>query len=171
MSSKGDGGGDASNRSWRNRIALAAFLWLVACAGAWAWGLAPRPGLLALVIAAAGGVLWLYLDISGETEPVTWVRIADDPIRVPGEDPRLSLLMRVISGHLDAKDVGDQLHRHLAAVTDERLLARHGITRSARPDRAATVLGPDLYGFLDGPRTRRLSPAQIDHLLKRIETL
>jgi hypothetical protein len=170
LSNGGEGGG-VSNRSWRNRIALAAILWLVACAGAWAWGMDPRPGLLALVIAAAGGMLWLFLDISEETEPVTWARPHDDPIRVAGEDPRLSLLKRVISGHLDAKDVDDQLHRHLAAVVDERLLARHGITRSASPERAAKVLGPDLCGLLAGPPTRRLSSGQIDRLLTRIEAL
>lgn len=171
MNARGDGGGDVLGPSWRNRVALAALVWVLACAGAWVWGLEPKPGLLALVTAAAAGVVWLYLDVSGEAERATWDRVSDDPVRAPGEDPRLSLLRRVISGHLDAKDTDDQLHRHLLAVADERLMAHHGITRSASPEHAAAVLGPDLNGFLHGPRTRRLNAAQIGQLLNRIEKL
>ncbi len=158
--------------SWRKRVALAVVVWLVACSGAFLWGLEPQPGLLALVVMAGFCVLWLYLDVSARTEPVRWDGRVEEPVTGRGQDPRLSLLSRVVSGHLDSRGaINHQMYHRLAAVTDERLMARHGITREADPGRAADLLGPDLTAYLDGPRDRRLTTTQIDHLLRRVERL
>ena len=160
-----------TRRKWTKRLAAAFALWLVVCVAAQLLGNQPKPGLVALVIGAAAGTLWLYLDTSAESEPPRWALVNDDPIRPRGSDPRLSLFERVISQHLDARDVTDQLHRYLADITDRRLVAKHGVSRLADPGQAADVLGPELSGFLDHPRTRRLSLQEIDRLLTRIETL
>jgi hypothetical protein len=68
-------------------------------------------------------------------------------------------------------DVTDQLHRYLSDITERRLVATHGISRVADPGKAAELLGPELAGFLDHPRARRMSLQEIDRLLTRIEAL
>ncbi|HET6624744.1 MAG TPA: hypothetical protein VFG63_00005, partial [Nocardioidaceae bacterium] len=86
-------------------------------------------------------------------------------------DARLSLLERVISQHLDSRDVTDQLHRYLSEITERRLVTKHGLSRVADAGAATDLLGPELAGFLDHPRAARLSLHQIDRLLTRIEAL
>lgn len=158
-------------RKWTSRIALAFTLWLVVCVVAFLFGNEPRPGLIALVIGTAAGTLWLYLDTSASIAPARWALVSDEPIRPRGEDTRLDLFHRVVSQHLDARDATDQLHRYLVQITDRRLVTRHGVSWVADRDRAATLLDPELADFLAARRTQRLSPAQIDRLLSRIEAL
>jgi hypothetical protein len=160
-----------TRKKWTSRLAAAFGLWLVVCVVAQLLGNQPRPGLVALVIGAAAGTLWLYLDTSAESEPPRWGLVSDDPIRPRGSDARLSLFERVVSQHLDARDVTDQLHRYLSDITERRLVATHGISRVADPGKAAELLGPELAGFLDHPRARRMSLQEIDRLLTRIEAL
>lgn len=157
-------------RKWTLRIGTALGVWVVTVAATGLLGNDPQPGLIALVIACGAGLLWLYLDVSADAEPARWRLVDDDPIRPRGEDPRLAMFHRVVAGHLDFRDTNDQLHRYIAAIADQRLVARHGISRLADPDRAATVMGPELTGFLAHPRAR-LSLSQINHLLDRIEAL
>lgn len=159
-----------ARRKWTLRIGTALGVWVVIVAATGLLGNDPQPGLLALVIACGAGLLWLYLDVSADAEPARWRLVDDDPIRPRGEDARLAMFHRVVAGHLDSRDSNDQLHRYIAAIADQRLVARHGISRLADPDRAASVMGPELAGFLAHPRTR-LSLSQIDHLLDRIEAL
>jgi hypothetical protein len=160
-----------TNRKWVSRLAAAFVLWVLVCVVAQLLGNQPRPGLIALVIGAAAGTLWLYLDTSAQSEPPRWGLSNDEPIRPRGSDPRLSMFERVVSQHLDSRDVTDQLHRYLSEITDRRLVAEHGISRTADPGRAAAVLGPELAGFLAHPGRRRLSLQEIDRLLVRIEKL
>ena len=161
----------SARRTWVMRIGAAFGLWLVVCVAGFLLGNQPRPGLVALVIATAAAVLWLYLDTSAESEPPRWRLVDDEPIRPRGEDARLALFQRAVTRQLESRDVSDQLQRHLAAVTEQRLLTKHGISRLADPQRAARMLGPELAGFLDQARPPRLSLTQIDQLLKRIEAL
>ena len=159
-----------ARRKWTLRIGTALGVWVVTVAATGLLGNDPQPGLIALVIACGAGLLWLYLDVSAAAEPARWRLVDDDPLRPRGEDPRLAMFHRVVAGHLDSRDTNDQLHRYIAAIADQRLVARHGISRLADPDRAATVMGPELTGFLAHPRAR-LSLSQINHLLDRIEGL
>lgn len=158
-------------RKWAFRLGTVFGFWLVVCVAGYLLGNHPRPGLIALVIVTAAGTLWLYLDTSAQSEPPRWQLVNDDPLRAPGGDSRLALLERVVSAHLDSRDVTDHLQRFAGRVVDQRLISRHGISRLADPQRAAQVLGPELAGYLDSPQPRRLSPSQIDQLLKRIEAL
>jgi hypothetical protein len=161
-----------ARRLWTVRVGAAAALWAGVVLGAQVFGNRPDVPLLALVTAAGAAVLWLFLDASTVSETPSWELPDDAPVRQPGEDPRLALLTRVVAGHLDARDVGDSLHRHLLHLADRRLVARHGITWEADPDRAASILGPELSALA---RQRapypRLDPPQIDVLLSRIEAL
>ena len=158
-------------RSWKPRIGLAVFVWLLVCFGGWVLGNNPHPGLIALIIAVSAGTLWLFQDASAQAEPTRWDLPDTDPSRVPGQDARLAMLQRVISAHLVGRTVTDQLQRHLAAVADQRLMAHHGISRLADPERAGKVMGPELFGFLDADRPTRIDLARINQLLNRIEAL
>ncbi|QNN51766.1 hypothetical protein [Nocardioides mesophilus] len=163
-------------RAWgAGRLAAAAGLWLVVTVAAYLLGNQPRPGLIALMIAAGATVLWLLLDVSGDSETVRWSSPRAVPVRLPGEDPRLALLHRVVVQHLDSRDVGNALHRHLAELADQRLVAHHGVSRRADPDRADAILGPELARVVadasGGPPYPRLSLDQIDLIVSRIEDL
>jgi hypothetical protein len=160
------------HRGWAARIGSAFALWAALVLVARVFGSDPDPLLLALTIAAGATVVWLFLDTSAETEPPLWNRYDADPVRPPGEDPRLALLTRVVGQHLDAREVGDALQRQLVELADQRLIARHGVSWRVDPERAAPLLGPELTALArQRPPLPRLSVQQIDVLLTRIEAL
>lgn len=157
---------------WVGRVLLAAAVWVGTAVAAWVLGAQPHPGLLALVVAVVAAVLWLLLDLAEAAEPLRWPAPEPAPVRAPGEDPRLERLHRVLVQHRSSHEVGDTLHRQLAALADQRLLLHHGITREAAPDRAGELVGPDLLRVMtQRPPYPRLSAAQVDVLLQRIEAL
>ena len=159
-------------RRWTARLVTAAVLWVILVGGGNVLGNHPRPLLLALGVAAFATVLWLYLDTSAVHEPPDWDRAVDDPVRPPGEDPRLALLTRVVAQHLTAREVGPTLQVHLRDLADHRLVARHGVAWRTDPDRAAPLLGPELTSLAQQrPPYPRMSIEQIDLLLTRIEAL
>jgi hypothetical protein len=128
--------------------------------------------LLGLTVAAFATTLWLFLDAGLHSEAPRWDLADDDPVRPPGEDPRLALLTRVVAQHLDAREVGDVLHRHLCELADQRLMAAHGVSWRVDPDRAAPLLGPELVALARQRAPHpRMNPQQIDVLLSRIEAL
>ncbi len=161
--------------SWARRLAGTAAVWLVVTVTAYLLGNEPRPGLIALVLAAGSAVLWLLLDVSADSEAVHWRSPRDRPLRPPGEDPRLALLHRVVNQHLDAREVGDTLHQNLVRLADQRLVARHGVSLRADPERAAALLGPDIMRVVEdttaGAPYPRLTLERIDRVVTRIEDL
>ncbi len=162
----------ASRRLWTGRVGTAFVCWVVLTLGAHVLGGSPRPGLLALVVAAAGLVLWTLLDGLDRTRPADWDRGESLPVRQPGEDTRLVGLDRVLASHLEARVVGDTLQRTLMALVDQQLLARHGVTWRVDPERAGALLGPELLGLArQSPPYPRMTEQQIDVLLTRIEAL
>jgi hypothetical protein len=162
-------------RTWTIRIGVTAALWFAGTGVLYWFGTEPRPGLIALVVAGGTVVLWLFLDALGENEPPRWrLPPADWPVRPPGDDPRLAFLHRLVLRHLDAREVGDNLQEHLLNLADHRLVATHGISLRADPDRAEPFVGAELAALAAGAgrgAPRRMSVAQIDVLLKRIEAL
>ena len=159
-------------RGWTARVAAVFGLWAALVLTSRVFGARPDPLLLALTVAAGAVTVWLFLDTSVQTETPLWDRHDDDPVRPPGEDPRLALLTRVVGQHLDAREVGDTLHRHLVELADQRLLARHGVAWRADPERAAPLLGPELTALARQTAPfPRLTVQQIDVLLSRIEAL
>jgi hypothetical protein len=157
---------------WTARVAAAAALWVVVVGIAAVQGNHPDALLIGLTLAAFATTLWLYLDASAHDAGPTWDRVDDDPVRPPGEDSRLALLSRVVGQHLDAREVGDALHRHLEELAEQRLMARHGVSWRVDPERAAPLLGPELLALArQQPPYPRLDVRQIDVLLSRIEAL
>ena len=154
------------------RVLGALALWAVLVIAARVFGIEPRVALLALTVAALATVLWLYLDASIEGGAVVWDRSAVEPIRPPGEDPRLALLNRVVAQHLDARQPSGVLRRHLLDLADHRLMSKYGLSRRADEQRAATVLGPELTALAEQREPYpRMTLDQIDLLLQRIEAL
>ena len=133
----------------------------------------PDPVRLPLVIALLVAVAHLLGDALGTVEPTMqfWAIDAEDSPRPAGSDARLAFLVRVITQHQVARHPDARLAESLAALTDRRLLQRHGVRRAEDPQRAAELLGPDLSRFLDEPPGRRVSLTEIDHHLQRIEAL
>jgi hypothetical protein len=157
---------------WLPRIAIAFVLWLAVAAIGGILGNHPRPGLLALTIGVGGAVVWLLLDVSGDAETAQWPGMVEEPVRPPGEDPRLERLQRILLQHETAHEVGDALHRQLAELAEHRLVAHHGVSLVADPERAARILGPELTAVVNQRAPYpRLSTGRIDVLLKRIEEL
>lgn len=158
--------------SWRRRIALGVAVWFLLCAGGLGLHAHPQPALLALAVAATGGVLLLALDVSGRTPPVGWVLRADEPARARGEDARLALLQRLVNSHLDARMPSTQLRGHLLELLDRRLVAHHGVSRLADPARASALMTPELAAFAAAePPYPRMTLAQIARLTDQIEEL
>jgi hypothetical protein len=161
-----------SDAQLRTRVAVGFVVWLAVCAVAWFFGLQPHPLLVALVIAAVGGALLLLVDGTSQSSAPSWVQGAPGRMRRFGDDPRLAFFTRVVNGHLVAHEPGDQLHRQLTTLADQRLMARHGLSRLADPDRAHAVLGPELTALVTTTAPYpRLSARHIDVLLSRIEEL
>ncbi len=100
-----------------------------------------RLALLVGVCVAAVGLLSLSLSDSGPLWPGQPVR---SPVP-PGSDPRLAAHVRLLEDHLTARTVDAGLRDRLVALSDGRL--------------ADELAGPP----------RRMTPAQIDDYLRRIE--
>lgn len=159
-------------RMWTARVATAVAFWVVVVGLAAVQGNHPDALLIALTVAAFATTLWLYLDASVRDGGPSWEHVHDDPVRPPGEDGRLALLSRVVGQHLDGREVGATLHRHLEELAEQRLMARHGVSWRVDPERAASLLGPELLALAQQqPPYPRLDVRQIDVLLSRIEAL
>ncbi len=154
------------------RLALVFGAWLVSAAGVGLAGGAAHPLLLALYVGVVAVLVFLFLDVSAQTQSIQWPKPREEPVRERGEDPRLDQLRRVVAQHLDSREVGEALQRHLAEITDHRLVVRHGITREADPETASRLLGPELSAVLDQRAPYpRLTTDQMDLLLQRIEAV
>jgi len=157
---------------WVSRALSVLGLWFAVAVVAHVFGAHPSYGLLALVLAAGAGTVLLLLDTTARAEGAVWTLPDENPVRPPGEDPRFAMLRRVVAGHLDARTVDDQLHRHLMAVVDQRLLATHGLSWAADPTRAEQLMGPELAAFARATDPYpRLDAARIAVLIDRIEDL
>lgn len=159
---------------WGRRAAGAFAAWLAICVGAAVFGNRPDLGLVAAGVLAAGLTAVLALDADRSTTVLDWHLPGADLVRDRGEDPRLAHLTRMVTAHLVSHDVDDRLAQHLVHLADQRLLAHHGVSRIADPGRAAELMGPELsrlVAITQGDRPVRMTAAQIDVLIDRIEEL
>lgn len=157
---------------WRRRVALAVAVWFLLCAAGLMLHAQPRPVLLALAVGAAGGTAVLFLDVSDGIPPAAWPLRSDEPVRARGEDLRLAVLRRLVSGHLDSRETRDHLRHHLVQLADRRLVAHQGVSRLADPDRAAALMAPELAAFVSAaPPYPRMTLGQINRLIDQIEEL
>jgi hypothetical protein len=130
-------------------------------------GTGPDPIRLALLVATTVGVLGLALDALSDPAP-SWDLPNERPSVRDGGDPRLGLYVNLIDAHLAARADDAALRDRLGTLADQVLRQRHGVRRE--DPRAAGLLGAELTAVLSGP-VRRLSPADIDRCLTRIEEL
>ncbi len=122
---------------------------------------------LALLVATCVGVLGLVLDTLSDGGPSWAVEVERLSARESG-DPRLSRYVNLLEAHLSARSDDSALRDRLATLTDQVLRQRHGLQRD--DPRAEVLIGPELEAVISGP-VRRLSPADIDRCLTRIEEL
>ena len=127
----------------------------------------PRLVRVTLLTTLCIAVTWVVADVLGDLGPGWRVRL-DAPLTEPGHDHRLAAYLRVVEGHLTSSTPDAGLRDRLARLVDHRLARRHGLRR--HDPEAVERIGPDLLAVLDGP-PRRLSAAEIDRHLRRIEEL
>lgn len=157
--------GAAVARFWRNWLVATLLLYAAAWALLSAVGTDPRPGPLLLLVAVATAVLALVnLNVTGEGPD--WEVASSHPVTVPGQDVRLAMYARVVSGHLDARHADPALRDRLATLATGRLRQRHGL--GLRDAAAADLLGAEVIRILTGP-PRALNRTEIDNCVQRIE--
>lgn len=123
-----------------------------------------RLTLLVLVCLAASA---LFMDAFGGDEQ-GWDVAAVKWAPQPGLDHGFASYLRVLEGHLTVDVPDGVLRDRLAGLARLRLNERHGVTFT--DPRADELLGPELTDVLTGP-PRRLSRAEIDRCVRRIEEL
>lgn len=131
----------------------------------------PNVPVLAAATLVAGSVAWLFHRLREDLAPPPPAsERADAPDALP--DLRLtSLRQSLIATQTDGR-LSDRLRRHLVAVVDDELRATHGIDRSARPDEARAVLGPELFAFVaEDDAAEPTSVRDLTRIVERIEAL
>jgi hypothetical protein len=118
---------------------------------------------IALVVCASG----LLVDAS-PVQPAVWAGHADPEAGLARLDPRTASYLRIIEGHLSAREVDASLRNRLRELADQTLRARHDLT--VDDPRADELLGHELGRVLSEAPTR-LRPEQIERCVKRIEEL
>jgi hypothetical protein len=154
-------------RFWLDYLATTALLY------AGVWGVLAVNGAhaqwarLALLVALGTAVLAL-VNVGSVNDGPDWSVESIQPLAPPGQDTRLAMYTRVISGHLDARTPDGTFRDRVADLADRRLRQRHGV--GLADPRARTLLGDEVADILRGP-PRRLSREQIDRCVTTIEEL
>ena len=144
---------------------------LVAYGGTWAlmavFDASARPWRLLLLVAVMTAVLAL-VNIAVVGDGPDWSVDTIASVSPPGQDTRLGMYTRVISGHLDARQLDPSLRDRFADLADRRLRQQHGV--ALRDPGAVRLVGDEVHGILTGP-VRRLSRTEIETCVRRIEEL
>ncbi len=127
----------------------------------------PRPGKLLLLVTFATAVAALVA-VGLVTEGPDWSVYSAQSTTPVGQDHRLGMYTRVITGHLDARLPDPGLRDRFAALADRRLRQRHGV--GLHDTEAADLLGEATHRILTGP-ARRLSRDEIERCVREIEEL
>lgn len=135
-------------RGWRGRVGWVLGLGALGWVAAELLRFEPEPLPYVLLVAVVAALAWLVLDTT-DTEPAQWA--PPSPTRGDRVDEATSDL-RVLTSHQQASSPSEAVR--------ERLLA---LARGRDP-----ALAERLHEELGGP-ARRLSPAEIDRILTRIE--
>ena len=127
----------------------------------------PRPGRLLLLVTFATAVAALVI-VGLVSEGPDWDVYSAQATTPAGQDHRLAMYSRVITGHLDARAPDYGLRDRFAALADRRLRQRHGTGLHGAG--AADLLGEATFRILTGP-VRRLSRDEIELCVRKIEEL
>ena len=101
-------------------------------------------------------------------QPAVWDRHVEREGGLGRLDPRTSAYLRILEGHLTAREVDATLRNRLRELADQTLRARHDLT--VDDPRAEAILGHDLRRVLE-ERPIRLDLDQLDRCVTRIEEL
>jgi hypothetical protein len=152
---------------WWGWLTATAVVFAVFWALLHALGVDPRPGPLLLLVGLVMAVLAL-VNINLTADGPSWDVHSSQPVTEPGQDARLAMYTRALSGHLDAKTVDPVLRDRLADLAAARLRQRHGV--GLRDPAAEDLLGSEVADLLTGP-PRRLARGEIETAVRRIEGL
>jgi hypothetical protein len=172
-------------RWWVARILIAAV------AGAAIWGAlhafrigVPYP-FVAVCVLAAAVIREAIVDAEAEPLPVEVTGAGRQPIAVDratglrSATPTSDGLEIAVARWQDRLMWGERdRDRYLTVVVprigdliDERLRARHGITRATDPARARQLLGDDVWKILYDPPSRGVSPRDVTSVVAKVEEL
>jgi hypothetical protein len=122
---------------------------------------------LALVVALVVAAVAVLLDAS-LAAPAVWTARVDRESGLARLDPRTASNLRILEGHLSAKEADSGLQGRLRELADQTLRARHDL--SADDPRAEELLGHELRRVVSEP-PRRLHLEEIERCVSRIEAL
>ena len=107
-----------------------------------------RPWRLLLLVAVVTAVLAL-VNVAVIGDGPDWNVDTIASVSPPGQDTRLGMYTRVISGHLDARQLDPSLRDRFADLADRRLHQQHGV--GLRDPGAAALLGSEVTARPDRP--------------------
>ena len=133
----------------------------------WALDYEPHalPLLLLLLLA---WLVWRLVQEALDAPAAEWNTELEGSFRPVAQDPVLSGYLRLLQSHADTREAEPALRRRLLELGSTRLEARLGVPADART--SDERLGPEWAALRRDPG-RRLSVAEIDRLLTRIEEL
>lgn len=161
-----------SNALWRRRLLGTAVLWFVVVSTLGLAGLQPSVLVMAAIVLAVAGTIWLTLDLADLADPIDRRPSGEVASTAFGSDSRVRAVRRQLGDQLrfgaDAR-----LHAHLVELLDERLESTYGIRRTDDPARAAAMLGPELMAFVGAtPIDAGLAdPHHLAAVITRIESI
>lgn len=123
---------------------------------------------------AAVACLGLVFDTSTTSGSAGWSSDPGEAARARDVDPGVTSYRRLIEDDLSSRQPDSSLARALLRLADQRIADEYGVTTATDPERAATLLGPDLFALRDlirHHRPVRLSTQRIATLIDRIEQL
>jgi hypothetical protein len=141
----------AESRTWRTRLLVGVVLGAATFAGASLLDWDPQPVPFVVMMAVVMSLVWMVLDVVDD-EPARWLP-ATSPVRDRTDEATADL--RLLTSHQQASVPTEAVRERLVALA-----------RGRDPD-----LADALRHELGGPHdpARRLSPADVDRILTRIE--
>jgi len=122
---------------------------------------------LALVVALVVGASAVLVDAS-HVAPAVWSTRLDPESGLARLDPHTASYLRILEGHLSAREADGALRGRLRELADQTLRVRHDLDLD--DPRAGDLLGPELRRVLtEAPR--KLHTDEIKSCVKRIEEL
>lgn len=155
-------------RHWRWRVGLALGVFAGLELGGARLGFDPEPLRLLLVVALAVLLTGVLLDTLPDRRPLWEVPPPHRPLVHRGVDERTATYLRLLESSRSARHPDPALRDRLAALAELVLQVRYAEAWGSPAARSR--LGEDLWRMLTGPE-RRLSAAELDRCLSRIEEL
>ena len=126
----------------------------------------PRLLLVGLVVVAVGAVTFLATDVGDATAPLVWRDHGIGAAATARPDQRVQALRARLRSPArrrrapartdnERAEPVDEVVGTLLRTIDDHLLSEHRIDRTADPEAAAAVLGPELARFVTDPAVQR----------------